>query len=145
MRDERALGPEPGDGLVHRRQMMKVDHVDATEACPLEHALPRRHLSLRLLRAQSGEHRIGRPLPVLEGAVERNRPGQLILTALEARESGRVVRRLDVQPLEEGGGMRLLPRRAERPRGEHDLPPGLARARARDSGRPAPSRRADRT
>ena len=105
--------------------MMQVDHVEAAEARPLEHALPRRHLSLRLLRAESGEHRIGRPLPGLVGAVERHRPGELILTALEARERGRVVRRLDVQPLEERAGMRLLPRRPERPRGEHDLPPGL--------------------
>ena len=115
MGDERALGPKPSGGLVHRRQVMEVNDVDVAEACALEHALPRRHLSLRLLRAQSGEDRIRRSLPILEGAVEGNRPHELILTAPEALKSGRVVRDLDVEPLEEGGSVRLLPRRAERP------------------------------
>ena len=51
MGDERTLGPNPSDGLVHRRQVMKVNDVDLTEACALKDSLPRRHLSLRLLRA----------------------------------------------------------------------------------------------
>ena len=118
-------GQSRSGGLVHRRQVMKVNHVDVAEACALEHALPRRHLSLRLLRAQSGKDRIRGSLPILEGAVERNRPGQLILTTPEALKSGRVVRRLDLQPLEEGGSVRLLSGRAERPRGKHNLPAGL--------------------
>ena len=115
MGDERAFGPKPSGGLVHRRQVMEVNDVDVAEACTLEHALPRRHLSLDLLRAQSGEERIRRSLAILEGAVEGNRPHELILTAHEALKSGRVVRDLDVEPLEESGGVRLLPGRAERP------------------------------
>ena len=42
---------EPSGSLVHRRQVMKVNDVDLTEACALKHSLPRRHLSLRLLLA----------------------------------------------------------------------------------------------
>jgi hypothetical protein len=45
---------------------MEVNDVDVAEACALEHASPRRHLSLRLLRAQSGKDRIRRSLPILE-------------------------------------------------------------------------------
>ena len=56
-----------------------------------------------------------RPLPILEGTVERNRPDQLILTEPEALKSRRIVRDLDLQPLEESGSVRLLPRPAKRP------------------------------
>ena len=35
------LGPKPESGLVHGRQVMKVNHVRVAEACALEHALPR--------------------------------------------------------------------------------------------------------
>jgi hypothetical protein len=131
MGDEAALGTKPESGLVHGRQVMKVNHVHVAEACALEHALPRRHLNLRLLRAQSGKNRIRGFPPILERAVEWNRPGQLILTTLEALESGRVVRRLDLQPLEEGGCVRPLSGRAERPRDKHNLPAGL-QERARE-------------
>ena len=62
MGDERALGPKPSGGLVHRRQVMEVNQVDVAEACALEHTLPRRHLSLSLLRAQRGESLDGRIL-----------------------------------------------------------------------------------
>jgi hypothetical protein len=98
MGDERALGPKPSGSLVHRRQVMEVNDVDVAEACAIEHALPRRHLSLRLLWAQSGKDRIRRSLPILEGAVEGNRPHELILTTPKALKSGRVVRYLDVEP-----------------------------------------------
>jgi len=125
MGDERALGPKPSGGLMHRRQVMEMNDVDVAEACALEHALPRPHLSLRLLRAQSRKDRIRRSLPILEGAMEWNRPHELILTAPEALKSGRVVRDLDAESLEEGGSMRLLPERAERPGGKHNLPTGL--------------------
>jgi hypothetical protein len=40
-------------------------------------------------------------------------------------KSGRVVRYLDAESLEEGGSVRLLSERAERPGGKHNLPTGL--------------------
>ena len=113
--DERVVRAQPSGSLVHRRQVMEVNDVDVTEACALEHALPGRYLSLRLLRAQSGKNRIRRAVAILEGALEGNRPGQLILTPPEALKSGRVVRCLDVESIEEGGSVRLLPGGAERP------------------------------
>src|SRR2546428_5226025 len=115
MGDERALGPQPSRSIVHRRQVMEMNQVDVAQTCALEHTLPGRDLSLPLLPAQRGKDRIRRPLPILEGTVERNRPDQLILTEPEALKSGRIVRDLDLEPLEESGSVRLLPRPAQRP------------------------------
>ena len=96
MGDERALGPKPSGALVHRRQVMQVDDVDVAEACALEHALHADACAFACSGPRE-QRRVRGALPILEGG-RRDRPGQLILTALEALESRRVVRDLDVSP-----------------------------------------------
>ena len=111
--------------------MIELNHVDVAEACTGQYPLPGRHLNVRLLRAERSKHRVRSSLPVLEGAVERQRPGQLILATPEALESRRVVRRLHLQTLKEARCVRRRPRQAKRPHREHNIPAGLHK-RARE-------------
>ena len=115
--------------------------VDLAEAGTLKHSLPRRHMSLAPPSAAKTDPRT---LPILEGAVEWNRPHELILTTPEALERGRVVRGLDVESLEEGAAFVCSPSEPSDPEASTTSQPDSTRAR-RDTGQLAPNRRAGRT
>jgi hypothetical protein len=69
--DDRDVRRDPRRGLVQRRQMVEVQHVDLARARGHQYVAPSVGQVLGDVAAQRGEHPVRRVPPVLVGGVER--------------------------------------------------------------------------
>jgi len=104
--------------LVGRRQVVEMEQIGLPRTSQPEHLDPGADEPLVGGIIDGGKDPVGRPRPVLVGGRERHRRGERI----GQLECGRVVERLDLDPREEAGRVRQLPRAPERASCDGRLP-----------------------
>jgi len=108
VRDEGAIWPATGNGVVERGQVVEVEKVGAVEAGAEEHVLPSVRLVLGELGREGGERPVGSPGALFVGGMERHGRRHHVLTVAKGGKCGSKVGGGDAEPGEEGGRVGAL-------------------------------------
>ena len=130
MRDDRDVGPTPGDGIELWGEMVKVRHVGLRHPGGRERAFPHRREVVGELRRNRREHDVRRVGAVLERRGHRHRRRNRAPTREEHAERVGVVNRMHVGAREERPPVGLGTGDSERSRHDGHVPTG-ARQRVR--------------